>query len=179
MDDFWDEIETALETSALDQKHFLSDASFKRLITEERIRSVSSTEVTTPFEGSMKVIAILLMVDKLDTLAALHSEGLTDKDLPVELSENRTALVSVHRVFRSLSRPRHNVQFFADQWRFLSPVLGGTDTTEVDQRCPLPIIYKGSSQVRGGFSRVSEVKFHHAHLKLPAVSLLRASSGLL
>jgi hypothetical protein len=126
------------------------------------------------FELSKQLIAILLQIECIGALHDLHSQGFRDEHLPVKADpHDKQTMVpaggnSEQKRFSSKHIKRGRLlQFFREQYFFLSPILKPTaEVVKLGSRYPLPIIYKGELLAHGNYGEVYSIKVHHSHLEL-------------
>jgi hypothetical protein len=152
---------------------------FPNLPFSERSRYVSRT-----CSSARKLFAILLGIEKGDSILDLLADGITDNDLPLLKYPKRTANAGhtapyfTLRTRRRIDRPIQTIdrwnwrtsirQFYSEQWWLKAPVF---DTLgkhyELEDDCVLPFIEDEEINVNsGGYSDVWGVRIHPAHQKL-------------
>jgi hypothetical protein len=153
---------------------------FPNLALGERSAYVSRT-----CSSARKLFAILLGIDKGESILDILSDGITDEDLPLVKHPKRSANASYTtpyftlRAKRRIDRPIQTIdnwnwrtsirQFYCEQWWLKAPVF---DTLgkhyELEDDCVLPFVEdKEDINVNsGGYSDVWGVRIHPAHQKL-------------
>jgi hypothetical protein len=175
---------------------FWSEASLKRIVTEERIEAQLSRGHDVPWDlqqltntilaHHMKVYAILTMLAKHDDIHETIQQGVSDESLPLlQQSEDDDCPILLNGEILSCFSHWSDADrdSFMNYKHQVNPVLLGRDrdTVELDKSAILPIIHE-EFVTRAGFGEVSRVQLHpECHTfrdVLPSVSLfdIRLSS---
>lgn len=131
-----------------------------------------------------RLFAVLVLINEVERILLLIAEGLSDRDLPLALSnmssQGRSYQILTRgqdstpvRAFQTLQVMKVDL-FYAQQWSMLAPFfqIADSDKSQVvhyklDPRTTLPFIQGGKfdfeNHARGGFSNVWKVKIHPAH----------------
>ncbi|KAF5715958.1 serine threonine kinase [Fusarium mundagurra] len=117
------------------------------------------------------IFLILARAGKLDRIGQFLSNGFSDHHLPIELLWTREGYK-----FKSAKDPNwttapfgagidyNDVDYFIQkQWPFLAPIFEREFEYVLQPRIPLPLVKKGIPIV-SGFSSVSEIEMHPAHV---------------
>lgn len=126
-----------------------------------------------------KLFAILVMLEKLQTILDFISEGLYDSDLPFTLHKDSTISRQDARTIEAFQRSDWRInqkdQFTTYQWKVHVPYFDLSYEAQpkvphylLEDQTLLPLVGHHSSSEqppwnRGGFSVVRKVKFHPAH----------------
>lgn len=128
-----------------------------------------------------KLFAILLGIDKGESITDFLADGITDKDLPLVKYPARTAnSCYTLRTKRRIDSPipaiekwawRYVRHFYREQWWLKAPVF---DTLgkhyELEDDCVLPFVEDKEGNIKnissGGYSDVWGVRIHPAHQKV-------------
>jgi hypothetical protein len=177
-------------TKARKESHwgrFVPENKIKDIFKRSRIASISSVQLGKSFSSSLKVIAILLCIDKVKALETWLSDGPTDNDLPLRYDDEKKVFKTISETSTRTFKPfspwsNHCTEFCDRQWQFLAPVLDERDLTitMIHEKCPLPIMWPekkdgessgiSTAYDQGAFSFVDQVKVHYKHLKPCVVS---------
>ena len=160
---------------------FIPADALDRIVTEQAIRDElnRSTDLDaldisvishTICEYARKIFAILVYIGKGNLVSSFLSEGITDRDLPINNfegpSQQKESIPRIKTVGGLSSRELND--FRRVQWYFLAPVFTSARTQhyEIDDNCVMPFIKDTELEARsGGFSDVWEVVIHPAHQK--------------
>ncbi|RYN93764.1 hypothetical protein AA0120_g4141 [Alternaria tenuissima] len=153
---------------------FWSEASLKRIVTEERIEAQLSRGHDVPWDlqqltntilaHHMKVYAILTMLAKHDDIHETIQQGVSDESLPLlQQSEDDDCPILLNGEILSCFSHWSDADrdSFMNYKHQVNPVLLGRDrdTVELDKSAILPIIHE-EFVTRAGFGEVSRVQLH-------------------
>jgi hypothetical protein len=162
----------------LQRDHFWSEASLKRIITEERVITLLSrcsyaasdrrVSPETILRSHLKVFAILTMLEKHDDIYECMQQGVSDETLPLEQTNRGKRSILLKGNVLSCFDNRH--WSYADRDGFIrlqyqvNPVTLGRDGDsarhkDFNESTILPII-KDTFVERAGYGAVSKVELH-------------------
>ncbi|KAF5636459.1 serine threonine kinase [Fusarium tjaetaba] len=176
-----DECENAEKENSSDEV-FISTTTIELLTSEECVSDILK-EQKCPNQGALKkriydekcpakiIFLILARTGKLDRIDQFLSNGFSDHHLPIELLWTRGEYM-----FRSAKDSNwttapfgagidyNDVDYFIQkQWPFLAPIFEREFEYVLQQKVPLPLVKQGKPVI-SGFSSVSEIEMHPAHV---------------
>ena len=130
--------------------------------------------------SARKLFAILLVIDKGESIIAFLSDGVTDYDLPLVKHPTRAAnSCYTLRAKRRIDSPIQAIErwawrsvrhFYREQWGLKAPAFDTTcEHYELEDDCVLPFIEDKEGNIgnlSGGYSDVWGVRIHPAHQKV-------------
>ncbi|EXK29255.1 serine/threonine protein kinase [Fusarium oxysporum f. sp. melonis 26406] len=178
---FLDECENAEKKNSSDEV-FISTTTIKLLTSKECVSDILKDR-NCPNQDVLKkriydrrcpakiIFLILARADMLDRIGEFLSNDFSDHHLPIEVlwtreryklkrakdSDWTTAPFGAGIHYRDVD------YFTQKQWPFLAPIFEREFEYALQQGIPLPLVEKGNAIV-SGFSSVSKIKMHHAHV---------------
>ncbi|KAL7756145.1 hypothetical protein ACKLNR_013138 [Fusarium oxysporum f. sp. zingiberi] len=178
---FLDECENAEKKNSSDEV-FISTTTIKLLTSKECVSDILKDR-NCPNQDVLKkriydrrcpakiIFLILARADMLDRIGEFLSNDFSDHHLPIEVLWTREGY-KLKRAKDSdwTTAPfgagihYRDVDYFTQkQWPFLAPIFEREFEYVLQQGIPLPLVEKGNAIV-SGFSSVSKIKMHHAHV---------------
>lgn len=178
---FLDECENAEKKNSSDEI-FISTTTIKLLTSKECVSDILKDR-NCPNQDVLKkriydrrcpakiIFLILARADMLDRIGEFLSNDFSDHHLPIEVLWTREGY-KLKRAKDSdwTTAPfgagihYRDVDYFTQkQWPFLAPIFEREFEYVLQQGIPLPLVEKGNAIV-SGFSSVSKIKMHHAHV---------------
>lgn len=126
------------------------------------------------FTPGLRLFALLIMIDQLDSFLHLRAAGLGDIDLPLETTSTYGHLKSTHtsKTFTCFETwSPFKLDAFNDwQWKLLAPYFSTTDDARekvqfyvLSPKTVMPWTEEGLTLDEGGQSGVKKVKMHESH----------------
>ncbi|EWZ86176.1 serine/threonine protein kinase [Fusarium oxysporum f. sp. lycopersici MN25] len=178
---FLDECENAEKKNSSDEA-FISTTTIKLLTSKECVSDILK-ERNCPNQDVLKkriydrrcpakiIFLILARADMLDRIGEFLSNDFSDHHLPIEVLWTREGYKlkrakDIDWTTAPFGAGIHyrDVDYFTQkQWPFLAPIFKREFEYVLQQGIPLPLVEKGNAIV-SGFSSVSKIKMHHAHV---------------
>lgn len=112
-----------------------------------------------------KVIAILLMIQRLEILPAVLREGLKDEHLPLKMPDNSSSeQPRAHPAFLESTNDTQKL-FLDSQWMVLAPTFSTKGHEVLSSAMVLPILSRDPISA-GAYGRVYNVRLHPSHQNL-------------
>ncbi|MCJ1248081.1 hypothetical protein MMC30_005296 [Trapelia coarctata] len=177
-----------LQKNALDGRPYLPEDCLDRILRAEIItyqleyaevsKQLSDPDVNILVEYIIReagrVFLILTKLGWSSRIVGFKERGFTDADLPISVSHQWEAPYDViifpreglaHKAFEEWAEDNSDIDDFANiQWSFMAPVLTARESIWFSEKTILPIADKGEEK-QGGFSKVTKVMFHPAHIE--------------
>ncbi|KAF5587257.1 serine threonine kinase [Fusarium pseudoanthophilum] len=176
-----DECENAEKENSSDEV-FISTTTIEMLTSEECISDILKDQKCPNLDALKKriydekcpakiIFLILARTGKLNRIDQFLSNGFSDHHLPIELLWTRGEYKFKSAKDSNWTTPPfgagidyNDVDYFIlKQWPFLAPIFEREFEYVLQQKVPLPLVKKGTPIV-SGFSSVSEIEMHPAHV---------------